>query len=126
MTVMTAEELVAEARQGLEEVGPDRARALAEWGIALIDVREPGEYAEAHVPGAVNIPRGVLEFKVGDHPALADPGRSLLIYSKTGGRAALAARSLQRMGLAAVTSISGGFEAWQQAGLDVAKDPAIW
>jgi rhodanese-related sulfurtransferase len=125
MTAMTAQDLVAEARQAVEEVGPDRARAFADWGMTVIDVREPHEYAEGHVPGAVNIPRGVLEFKVGHHPALSDPGRALLVYCKTGGRAALVARSLQRMGFAAVSSISGGFDAWQEAELGIDKDPAV-
>ena len=91
----------------------------------VLDVREPAEFATGHLAGAVNIPRGVLEFQVDAHPALAcaiDPALSrkalpLVLVCRSGGRAALAAASLRAMGFASVRSIGGGMLAWQEAGL---------
>ena len=126
---ITAKELVAAARQQITEIAP--AAVVSELAQpappVLLDVREPGEFAAAHLQGAINIPRGVLEFQVEAHPAMAcstDPAlaereRKVLVYCRTGGRAALAAAALQSMGFTQVRSISGGIEAWTAAGLPV-------
>ena len=113
---LTASDLVAAARQRILEVTPrqfhdDPGNAL------VIDVREPAEFASGHLPGAVNIPRGVLEFQVDAHPALARKDLPLVLVCRSGGRAALAADSLQAMGFCNVRSIRGGMLAWQQGGL---------
>ena len=120
---ITAAELVAKARQDIREI----AASDVETGDSpvLIDVREPAEFASGHIPGAINIPRGVLEFQVDAHPAVAgvsDPALSnkdcpLLVYCRTGGRAALATQALQSMGFSNVRSIAGGITAWSEAGL---------
>ena len=126
MPALTASDLVADARQRIREVAP--AAFHADSGDAvLIDVREPAEFDTGHLPGAINIPRGVLEFQVDAHPAVAnatDPAlahreRPLVLYCRTGGRAALAADNLQKLGFADVRSIAGGIEAWREAGLPV-------
>ena len=120
----TAADLVAAARSCIRELSP--AQAQAELGrCVLIDVREPAEFATGHVKGAANIPRGVLEFQVDAHPAVAnviDPALShkdqpVLVYCRTGGRAALAACALQALGFSVVRSIEGGITAWIAAGL---------
>lgn len=121
---LTAHELVAQARAGVEEITAEELLRRVAAGANLLDVREPGEYAEGHIAGAANIPRGVLEFKVEAHPALACRtapelalrDRPLVVYCLTGGRAALAVESLQRMGFTAVASLAGGIQGWQQAG----------
>lgn len=115
---LTANDLVADARSRIKEIAPDRLAADAA-GAVLIDVREPAEYAEGRLAGAVNLPRGVLEFKIDAHPALAARDRPLVVYCLTGGRAALAADALQRMGFHDVCSLAGGITAWRQAGLPV-------
>jgi rhodanese-related sulfurtransferase len=121
---LNASDLVARARQSIREASPaDIQQRLA--GAAVIDVREPQEYATGHLPGAVNIPRGMLEFEISTNPhvggvtdpALADRSRHIVLYCLTGGRAALAAAALQELGYSNVESIQGGVRACVEAGL---------
>jgi rhodanese-related sulfurtransferase len=127
MPVTTAD-LVAEARARIREVAPAALGSEAAK-VVLIDVREPAEYETGHLATAINIPRGVLEFQVDAHPAVAnvtEPAlahrqRPVVVYCRTGGRAALAADSLQRIGFSDVRSIAGGIEAWIAAGLPVTQ-----
>lgn len=120
----TAADLVAAARAQVRELAPAEAQ-LQLGRCVLIDVREPAEFASGHIRGAANIPRGVLEFQVDAHPAVAnvvDPALShkeqpVLVYCRTGGRAALAACALQELGFTNVCSIEGGITAWIDAGL---------
>lgn len=87
--------------------------------FVIIDIREPAEYAAGYIPGAVSIPRGTLEFKIGkeeiwDEAGMYIPAKtdSLVVYCRTGGRSALAARSLQELGYQNVVSLQGGWEEW--------------
>lgn len=126
----TAQDLVAQAKERISEVtSPDLAKHLDEHpDVVLLDVREPSEYAEGHLPQAINIPRGVLEFQVAAHPALAcepaapelaQPGRSICVYCRSGGRSALAAQVLGDMGFSRVRSLAGGFLDWQAHNLPI-------
>jgi rhodanese-related sulfurtransferase len=73
----------------------------------------------------VNLPRGLLEFKLSATPALEARDLKVVLYCKTSGRAALAANSMQSMGYLNVTSIDGGYDAWLAAGKPVVKpEPA--
>ena len=121
---ITAADLVTEARAKIREVMP--ADFSTQQGNAIvIDVREPAEFETGHIPGSINIPRGVLEFQVDAHPAVAnvsDPAlshkeRPIVVTCRTGGRAALSAVNLQRLGFSDVRSIAGGVTAWGEAGL---------
>lgn len=121
---ITAADLVAEARARIVEVTP-AAFNTARGDSILIDVREPSEFDTGHIPGAINIPRGVLEFQVDAHPAVAHVSdealshkdRPIVVVCRTGGRAALSTVNLQRLGFANVRSIAGGVIAWGEAGL---------
>lgn len=123
----TAQDLVAQAKTRIREIDAATLRELRARGIPVIDVREPAEFAAGHVPGAVNIPRGVLEFEVDGHPAVngqRDPALShrdqpVVLYCRSGGRSALAAESLQRLGFAEPVSLGGGFMGWTQGGGEV-------
>ncbi|GBL45992.1 rhodanese domain protein [Sulfuriferula multivorans] len=119
---MTPQQLVEEAKAQIGEIDANSAAQRISAGAVVIDVREPAEFDAGCLPNAVNIPRGVLEFKTSDHPALANKDVELLLYCKTGGRSALAALSLQRLGYAKPVSVAGGFEAWVNAGQKVVKD----
>ncbi|MGM0767944.1 MAG: rhodanese-like domain-containing protein [Pseudomonadota bacterium] len=117
----TAHDLVADARREIEEVPLNQADEAIRNADMLLDVRDPDEYRTGHIPGAVNISRGMLEFKFTNDPALESRDMHIVCYCKTSGRAALSARALKEMGYIHVKSIEGGFDAWQEAGKEVAS-----
>ncbi|MBI5918696.1 MAG: rhodanese-like domain-containing protein [Nitrosomonadales bacterium] len=119
---LTPMQLVAEARAQIRETDVTSATKLLESGVLCLDVREPAEYEAGRLPGAINLPRGVVEFRIGEHPAFADKSRPAVVYCKTGGRSALAVLNLQRIGYTDLVSMSGGIEAWSSQGLPVLKD----
>jgi len=116
-----AHELVEQARHHIQEIPLADAEAAIQAADVLIDVREADEYREGHINGALNIPRGVLEFKLSATPELAARDMNIVLYCKTSGRAALAAVALQDMGYLQVKSIAGGFDAWTAADKPVVK-----
>jgi len=109
--------LVEQAKKEITEIPPEAAHEHHEQGHVIIDVREPHEYEEGHVPGALNIPRGVLEIKVPGHDAIGGTDTPICVYCGSGGRAALSAQRLQELGYTSVTSIEGGIKGWTAAGL---------
>ncbi|MBA1263379.1 rhodanese-like domain-containing protein [Stutzerimonas sp. NM35] len=115
----SAHDLVEQARSKITEVPSTNASAAISEADVVIDVREADEYHAGHINGALNIPRGLLEFKLAAMPELSPRDTRIVLYCKTSGRAALAAVSLQEMGYFAVRSIAGGFDAWTEAGLPV-------
>jgi rhodanese-related sulfurtransferase len=117
----TAHDLVAAAKARVQEIPLTEAEQAILAADVLVDVREADEFTAGHVPGAVHISRGLLEFKFSANPALQARDLNILVYCKTSGRAALAAAALQDMGYLNVRSISGGFDSWAAAGKPVAK-----
>jgi len=117
----TAHDLVTSAKALTREVPVTQAEEVIRNADVLIDVREADEFAAGHIPGAMHASRGMLEFKLSSTPELSSRDLKLVVYCKTSGRAALAARSLHDMGYLSVTSIAGGFDAWVAAGKPVAK-----
>ena len=116
---LTAMDLVAAAKQHIREIEPDTAKALL-GKVPVLDVREPGEFAAGCLPGAVNIPRGVLEFKIDGHPAFqGQRDGEILVYCQGGGRSALAVEVLQKLGYEKAMSLAGGYKLWQESGLPV-------
>ncbi|KEA64111.1 Rhodanese-like domain [Marinobacterium lacunae] len=111
----TAHDLVAEAKAQITEVSVEEAEQAVQQADVVIDVREPDEYQAGHLPGAINIPRGMLEFRLSNDTALSARDLNLVLYCKTSGRAALSALSLKNMGYLHVRSIAGGFDAWAEA-----------
>jgi rhodanese-related sulfurtransferase len=117
----TAHDLVAQAKSTICEIALQDADAAIQKADVLIDVREADEFAAGHLPGAVLVPRGLLEFKLSGSPALSSRDLKVVLYCKTSGRAALAALAMQNMGYLNVTSIAGGYDAWAAAGKPVVK-----
>jgi len=115
---MTADELVTEAKKSICEVSVSEAKALLDkGGYIFLDCREPKEFKMGHVPGAINIPRGLLEFKIAKK--VPDKNTKILMYCKKGGRGCLASCTLCRMGYKNVKNINGGWMAWEKAGYPV-------
>ena len=98
-------------------------------GVLFVDLRDPREQArEGVIPGAFHAPRGMLEFWVDPaspyyKPVLNQPGTRYVLFCAGGLRSALAARTMQEMGVAQVAHIEGGFGAWRAAGAPVAEAP---
>ena len=115
------EKLVAEAKKNIQEISPQEAAAAITGGnTLLIDVRDPDEWQEGHIPGAKNFSRGTVELEIEEvAPDLSTP---IICHCGGGGRSALAAESLQRMGYKNVKSMAGGFKAWKAAGLPATRD----
>ena len=121
----TAQDLVAEAKQHIHEVDLAQARDMIQSGAVVLDVREPAEFAAGHLPEAINVPRGLLEFQLAGIPALNQAERPIVVYCKTSGRAALAASVMHTMGISNVVSVAGGYDAWSGAGLPVDTPPEM-
>ncbi|HEY1893786.1 MAG TPA: rhodanese-like domain-containing protein [Chthoniobacterales bacterium] len=114
------EKLVGEAKRNVREISPQETAVALERGDALlIDVRDHHEWQEGHIPGAKNFSRGTVELEIEE--AAADLSTPIITHCGGGGRSALAAESLQRMGYTNVKSMAGGFKAWKAAGLPTTK-----
>ena len=83
----------------------------------LLDVRTEAEYEAAHLPGAINISRGLLEFKVTKE--ITDPDAKIYLYCRTGARSALATQRLIDIGYKNATNIYDAFKGWVVAGYPV-------
>jgi rhodanese-related sulfurtransferase len=117
----TVHNLVAEAKLHIQETPLANADEAIQNADLLIDVRDGDEYRQSHIPHAMNISRGLLEFKFSNDPALDNRGLGIVLYCKNSGRSALAAKALQELGYRNVQIIEGGFEAWQAADKPQAK-----
>ena len=122
-------DLVSAARGRIPEVDVVAlGDEMAATGVLLVDVREPDEYRLGRLPGAVLIPRGIIE-PAADlqfpmrHPELSQARRRrVVLYCGSGGRSALACDVLQEMGFENVASLAGGFAAWKEAELEIEVD----
>lgn len=120
----TAHDLVGAAKARVPEISVANADQAIRAANVLVDVREADEFAAGHLPGAVHISRGMLEFRFQAMPALQSRDINIVLYCKTSGRAALAGAALRDMGYLNVQNIAGGFDAWVAAGKPVAKPEA--
>ena len=88
-----------------------RLRADTATGVQIVDVREPDEWAEGRIPGAVHIPMGELEARSGE----LDPARPVIAVCRSGRRSLWAAEALLARGFGDVASLAGGMIAWAGA-----------
>jgi rhodanese-related sulfurtransferase len=114
-------ELLADALARVREIQPwDLSERLARPAppLLLLDVREPAEFAAAHIEGSINVPRGVLESACDwdyddTEPALAGGReRAIVVVCRSGNRSLLAADAMQRMGFGDVVSLKTGVRGW--------------
>ncbi len=121
----TAAEMVAEAKQKVENLSVEQtARELEAGDALLVDIREPAEREkEGAIPGAIEAPRGMLEFWADPtspyHQEQLSPDRRIILHCAAGGRSTLAAVTLQEMGYEHVAHLDGGIRAWKEAGKPV-------
>src|ERR687897_966689 len=85
-------------------------------GTVVLDVREPDEYEQGAIPGAVHIPRGTLESSVENR--IPDKAATVLVHCASGVRSAFAAKTLGDLGYTDVVSVTGGFNKWKDEGRD--------
>ena len=127
-------ELVADALTRVKEIQPwDLSRQLsAGKPLVLLDVREPAEFDTLHIPGAVNVPRGVLEqsceWDFDETVPMLAAGRELdiVVICRSGYRSALVADVMQQMGYTRVVSLKTGVRGWNdydQPLVDAAGQP---
>lgn len=118
--------MVEQARATAPSVGPHEfALAAQREGAVIVDIRETEErVAHGAIPGAVHVPRGLLEFRADPasptHDPRLGPERTLLLYCTDSRRSALAVASLQALGHRDVMHLAGGFAAWGIADLPIA------
>ena len=113
----TFRDLLRDAKSRITEVDTAGAEAeVAEPGTVVLDVREPDEYEQGALPGAVHIPRGHLESQV--EGKLTDHAAHVVVYCAGGTRSAFAADTLTQLGYTDVVSMAGGFNKWKDEGRD--------
>ena len=121
---MTIDEVLAQARAGLDRVTPAQADELRRAGALLVDIRpHANRLAEGEIPDSVPIERIVLEWRLDPAGAHRLPGFTadtpVVVLCNEGYASSLAARDVRQLGVRSVTDLIGGFRAWRAAGLPV-------
>jgi rhodanese-related sulfurtransferase len=122
----TVQQMIAAADAAVPRIGPEEAKALVgRPDVLFLDVREPPEVAASgKVPGAMAVPRGLVEFRAdttaASHDKAFDPAKTIVAYCASGGRSALVGKTLKDMGYQNVKNL-GGFKGWVDAGGPVEK-----
>ena len=114
--------LVQDAKTRVREVTVDDVKARLDRGekFLLVDVREEGEWAKDHLPGAVHLGKGIIERDI--ESLFADTKAEIVLYCGGGFRSALAADNLQKMGYTNVLSMDGGIRGWREKGYPLTAD----
>lgn len=120
-TVKTSDQLVKEAKASIKEVSVDEVKKLIDnkEKIILLDVRDKEEFETGYIPGAINLSRGLLEFKIST--MIPDKNAVIIVYCGIDLRGPLAARTLNELGYKNAVNIIGGLKAWKAAGYPIAK-----
>ncbi|MBT8081327.1 MAG: hypothetical protein KJP08_04805 [Gammaproteobacteria bacterium] len=118
--LVSPSDFIAKAKATIKECSVRDVHERLNSGTLLVDIREPAEYERGHIPGAVLITRGLLEFELfklleQNAGSGAPEDTDIVLYCGTGGRSALAAKSLDDMGFNNVKSMDGGIVAWAEA-----------
>lgn len=124
---MGVKEMMQEALASVEAISAQDVKERLDSGDVdlVVDVREPKEWEGGHVPGSINVPRGMLELRADPESPATDPVLSankdarVIVYclKAPGARSVLAAQTLGNMGYSNVAAMRGGFEEWQAEGL---------
>ena len=114
-----SKEMVDQARAATKNISIGELKKAIDndEDVIIMDVRTPKEYEVAHIPEAINAPRGLLEFSIWS--LVPDQQETIYIYCKTGARAALATKLLNDLGYPNAIAVDTGGLAWVQAGYPV-------
>jgi rhodanese-related sulfurtransferase len=117
----TPEQVVRETKAAINEVSIDEVKKMTDnrEEIILLDVRDREEYETGHIPGAINISRGSLDFKV--HLIVPDKNKKIIVYCGLDLRSPLATKSMNDLGYKKAINMIGGLKAWKEAGYPVLK-----
>jgi rhodanese-related sulfurtransferase len=119
--------MIQAANQAVPKITPDEVKKMKEKGnVLIVDVRDPLEVEQSGmVEGAVNVPRGMLEFRADPSSPYHDNAfakdKTVILYCASGGRSALSGKVLKDMGFKRVYNM-GGFKEWEDAGGKVDKN----
>jgi rhodanese-related sulfurtransferase len=125
----TVEDLLTEARARLVRLSPAQAAAAQAAGALLVDIRGDDQLrTHGCIPGAIRIPRNVLEWRADPacaacDPRLADRDAMVVLVCQEGYQSSLAASTLHDLGFRHATDLEGGFDAWRAAGLPLEPSP---
>lgn len=124
MVASTAAEMVAAAKQRIENLSPDQVESELKSGVLLVDIREPEErVSNGFIAGDTHAARGMLEFYADPtspyHRVEFDPDQRIILYCASCGRSSLAADMLRDLGYTRVAHLDGGLKAWSEAGKPV-------
>jgi rhodanese-related sulfurtransferase len=112
---MTGKDLIEEAKSAIKTISVSDANVLyGKSGVVFLDVREADEFRSGHIPGAINIPRGLLESQI--EQQIPDRNTTIVVYCRSGARSALATATLLKMGYKGLLNMDGGWKAWLEAG----------
>jgi len=117
----TPDQMVKEAKAVIREVSIDDVRKMVDGkdSVIVLDVRDKNELEDGKIPGAMNISRGMLEFKVGS--MIPDKTARIVVYCALDLRGPLATKTLNDMGYVNAVNMAGGLKAWKAVGYPLAK-----
>jgi sulfur-carrier protein adenylyltransferase/sulfurtransferase len=121
----TYRELLAQVKGEIDEISTVEAHERLESsdGSIFVDVREPDEWDEGHIPGAVYTGRGRLEQRI--EGLVPDKSRRLVVYCSAGNRSAFSAKVLEELGYVDVVNLAGGFSDWKRNGYEITIPRAL-
>lgn len=120
-TARTSDQMVKEAKASIREVSVDDVKKMIDnrEKIIILDVRDRDEFETGYIPGAINLSRGMLEFKIST--VVPDKKATIVVYCGVDLRGPLATKTLNEMGYQNTVNIIGGLKAWKAAGYPVVK-----
>ena len=119
--VQTSDQLVKDAKASIREVSIDDVKKMVEnkQKIIILDVRDKDEFETGYIPGAINLSRGMLEFKIST--LIPDKDAAIIVYCGIDLRGPLATKTLNEFGYKNAVNINGGLKAWKAAGYPITK-----
>lgn len=117
----TPDEIVKEAKAAINEISVTEVKKIVDnkENTIILDVRDKEEYETGHIPGAINISRGSLDFKV--RLIIPDKNSTIIVYCGLDLRSPLATKSLNDLGYKKAVNMIGGLKAWKEAGYPLLK-----